>query len=273
MHETKILFCRDGSTKSFLPAQCTSTCGEGVQYRSIFCDRSPPNTDRCDIRLTPDTTRQCTATDKCDIGDWFVGSWNQCSGDCFNLTQSRTIHCIKNGYDWLHTDHFQILSNALIPITCRSRSFIDFRNIVDDVNCVSDLKPIGVQKCNISQVSECGPSWHYSEWSEVSVSCSFWLLRAFIHNFYYLQCSRACGTGLQKRTVKCLSYEPNDGEMKESDNCKHKRRKRAAQACNVHSCETTTEQPTSDPRVDLIQNDIATGKEKVSSLNYDRHYC
>lgn len=75
----------------------------------------------------------------------------------------------------------------------------------------------------------------------------------------YLQCSRACGTGLQKRTVKCLSYEPNEGEMKESDNCKHKRRKRAAQACNVHSCETTTE-PTPDPRVDLIQNDIAAGK-------------
>lgn len=119
--------------------QCTSQCGEGIQYRSIFCDRSPPNTDRCDIRLTPDTTKQCTAMDKCDIGEWLVGSWNQCSGDCFNLTQSRTIYCIKNG------------------------------EVVDDMNCDSNLKPVGIQKCNISQVPDCGPSWHYSEWSEVSI--------------------------------------------------------------------------------------------------------
>lgn len=48
--------------------------------------------------------------------------------------------------------------------------------------------------------------------------------------------------------------------MKESDSCKHKKRKRASQACNMHSCDSTTEQ-TPDPRVDLIQNDIAPGKE------------
>lgn len=74
-----------------------------------------------------------------------------------------------------------------------------------------------------------------------------------------LQCTRSCGSGTQRRTIKCLSFEQSDGEMKESDNCKHKKRKRASQTCNVHSCDATTEQ-TPDPRVDLIQNDIAPGK-------------
>lgn len=82
----------------------------------------------------------------------------------------------------------------------------------------------------------------------------------------YSQCSRPCGTGSQKRTIKCLSYEPNDGEMKESDSCRHKKRKRASQACNMHSCDITTE-PTPDPRVDLIQNDIAPGKILIFNKN------
>lgn len=96
--------------------KCTSQCGEGVQYRSIFCDRSPPNTDRCDIRFTPDTTRQCTVMDKCDIGEWFVGSWNQCSGDCFNLTQTRTVYCIKNGFD----GSFFLMKPSYFDDMCRS---------------------------------------------------------------------------------------------------------------------------------------------------------
>lgn len=79
---------------------------------------------------------------------------------------AKSYHSLHQERVWLADSN-----SALFLITCHP--FIDFRNIVDDVNCVSDSKPIGVQKCNISQVSECGPSWHYSEWSEVSVSCSF----------------------------------------------------------------------------------------------------
>lgn len=45
-----------------------------------------------------------------------------------------------------------------------------FRLIVEDSNCAAESRPVGVQKCNTSQVPECGPSWHYSEWSDVSVS-------------------------------------------------------------------------------------------------------
>lgn len=86
------------------------------------------------------------------------------ANSCYSLHQKRVWFAI-----W----------KAFILITCMP--FIDFRNIVDDINCVSDLKPVGVQKCNISQVSECGPSWHYSDWSDVSV-LNFYLL-FFIVNY------------------------------------------------------------------------------------------
>lgn len=57
--------------------QCSTECGVGLQYRTIFCDRSAPNTDRCDFRQTPDTMRECTSKSRCSIGDWFIGPWGK----------------------------------------------------------------------------------------------------------------------------------------------------------------------------------------------------
>lgn len=57
--------------------QCSSVCGIGLQYRSIFCERSlTPNSERCDLRFTPDSTRECTNNEKCAFGEWFVGPWS-----------------------------------------------------------------------------------------------------------------------------------------------------------------------------------------------------
>jgi hypothetical protein len=58
--------------------RCSANCGTGLQYRSIFCDRnSSPNSERCDLRFTPDTTRECAAEVSCgDFGNWFSGPWS-----------------------------------------------------------------------------------------------------------------------------------------------------------------------------------------------------
>lgn len=126
--------------------QCSTTCGDGVQYRSIFCDRSTPNVDRCDLRLTPDTTKQCSSNSHCDVGNWFVGPWSQCSGDCFNLIRSRSVICVKNG--------------EIVPDS--------FCTNTNDVNDKESVKPATMEKCNVSDVDYCKPKWHYSEWSEVN---------------------------------------------------------------------------------------------------------
>lgn len=58
--------------------ECSAVCGMGVQYRSIFCDRSAsPNSERCDLRITPDSTRECSSNEKCAYGEWFAGPWSK----------------------------------------------------------------------------------------------------------------------------------------------------------------------------------------------------
>lgn len=121
--------------------QCSTECGTGIQYRSIFCDRSPPNTDRCDQRFTPDTTRQCTSENKCRVGDWFTGPWSPCTGDCFNLTRTRSVYCLRD------------------------------EMIVNGREC-AEVKPEESENCDLSEVPSCSPKWHASEWTECTKECN-----------------------------------------------------------------------------------------------------
>jgi len=164
---------------------CSSSCGSGVQLRTIFCDRSPPNSERCDLRFTPDTARQCSSEKRCTSGDWFVGPWSHCSGDCFNLTKTRTILCV-------HQD-----------------------TILNDDECKLSEKPVTQQTCALSEVKDCRPRWHFSEWTE---------------------CSKACDGGTQKRVVKCFEPNLSETQMKESQNCRYAERPNAYTTCNTHAC-------------------------------------
>lgn len=46
----------------------------GQQFRTVFCDRTPPNNERCDMRQTPSTYRECEMPDDC-VGEWFIGEF------------------------------------------------------------------------------------------------------------------------------------------------------------------------------------------------------
>lgn len=126
--------------------QCSTKCGDGIQYRSIFCDRTAPTSERCDLRLTPDITRQCTAAARCNVGEWFIGPWSDCFGDCFSLTRSRSVLCIKNE---------QIVSDS---------------ECIDSNNVDNSTKPDLMEECELSSVSYCKPRWHYSEWTDVKLN-------------------------------------------------------------------------------------------------------
>ncbi|XP_055643965.1 A disintegrin and metalloproteinase with thrombospondin motifs 7 [Toxorhynchites rutilus septentrionalis] len=194
--------------------RCSASCGVGLQTRSIFCDRSSStNAERCDLRFTPDTTRECTSDRACEFGEWFTGPWGLCSGDCFNLTRSRTVLCIRND------------------------------NFVADSDCDEIERPKSNEPCDIETIDDCKPRWHYSEWSE---------------------CTKTCGSGNQRRVVKCLEFNLRDKIMQESASCRYADRPIAYRTCNEDSCppsttpSTTTgpsQEPYVDPRVDIIQND------------------
>lgn len=120
---------------------CVETCELGYEHRSIYCDRTPPFTDLCDLRHTPEQKRLCSEqeeSDECLEGKWFASEWSKCMGECFNLQRKRIVLCLKNGL------------------------------VVDEVECNILRKPMEVQNCTQKEVEYCGPKWHYSEWSEVS---------------------------------------------------------------------------------------------------------
>ncbi|XP_030384186.1 thrombospondin type-1 domain-containing protein 4 [Scaptodrosophila lebanonensis] len=120
---------------------CSAQCGTGVEYRTIFCDRSKLSSERCNQRDAPDIKRPCQTERSCDFGDWFTGPWTPCNGNCFNLTSSRMVICIKN------------------------------QLITDEEECLPDVKPQSFKMCSHDEVEYCAPRWHYSAWSECSKSC------------------------------------------------------------------------------------------------------
>ncbi|XP_055923558.1 thrombospondin type-1 domain-containing protein 4 isoform X2 [Eupeodes corollae] len=205
---------------------CSASCGPGIEYRSIYCDRSKSNTERCDFRFTPDTTRPCENEIECVMGEWFAGPWSNCTGSCFNLTKSRQVLCIQN------------------------------QLIVDNEDCKAELKPESTQKCSLGDVEYCSAKWHYSEWSE---------------------CTKSCDGGTQRRSVKCLEVNETENTLTESIKCRYSKREPIYRSCNTFAC--------SEPRVDLIQNDIAPTcidefndchlavKAKLCSYEYYQQNC
>lgn len=205
---------------------CSTSCGSGTEYRSIYCDRPKTNTERCDFRFTPETTRPCENEVECSTGEWFAGPWSNCSGNCFALAKTRQVLCIQN------------------------------QLIVDNEDCKAELKPATTQKCSLNDVEYCLPRWHYSAWSE---------------------CTKTCDGGTQRRQVKCLEINEKENILSESTKCRYAKREPIYRACNTFAC--------SEPRVDLIQNDIAPTctdvfnechlavKAKLCSLEYYQQNC
>lgn len=91
------------------------------------------------------------------------------------------------------------------------------------------------------------------------------LLIVLFPNQSSTQCTKPCATGHQRRTVKCV--RPIGVAMKESDGCKLVRRLPIFQSCNVHACESETnndvEPPQQPATVDLIQNDAEIGMHSM----------
>lgn len=117
---------------------CSSACGIGFEYRSIFCEKSDVQNGVCDTNNSPEVSKMCNIGKLCDKADWFTGPWGECAGSCFNLTKTREVLCIQN-------------------------------NLITDIeDCDGSKKPHNLMNCSMNDIDYCKPNWHYSDWSEVS---------------------------------------------------------------------------------------------------------
>ncbi|XP_043654552.1 thrombospondin type-1 domain-containing protein 4 isoform X2 [Drosophila teissieri] len=200
---------------------CSVTCGTGVEYRTVFCDRSKAGEQRCDPSTTPESRRPCEKS-ACQVGDWFTGPWSSCNGDCFDLTRSREVLCIRNQ---LITEHNE---------------------------CTPELKPQSVEKCSHEEVEYCAARWHYSDWSE---------------------CTKACGGGTQRRTVRCLEYDIKMNALRESTHCRYTNRDPIFRNCNVQTCEEVQKAEVAPACADKFANCQWASQAKLCSYDYYRDNC
>ncbi|KAJ9575980.1 hypothetical protein L9F63_007169, partial [Diploptera punctata] len=218
--------------------KCSVACGQGVRSRSVKC-LGPENgeADDCPLSDKPAYEETCDmgscATDV--QGSWFFTEWTQhCSEDCGTGVQTRKVHCSGLNSDscdasakpdqsracssdkqcsgkWFTGPWGQCSSGCghgrqTRDVICATFLRGQYR-VALDMNCPSALKPETERPC---EAKPCGPEWFLTDWSH---------------------CSRECGTGVQKREVKCL-----DEKQQISSGCPEEKRPISRRTCNTHDC-------------------------------------
>ncbi|XP_038637686.1 papilin isoform X1 [Scyliorhinus canicula] len=126
-------------------SECSVTCGEGIQTRSVSCVLKSGNQLPefvCSSRSKPLVAQACMLGACRDIFSWYIGAWSSCSVTCGEGIQSR-------------------------PVSCMAQS----GGKVSDFACSSQLKPSVSQSCALDSCSDYF-SWHVGVWGLCSKSCS-----------------------------------------------------------------------------------------------------
>ncbi|XP_040267540.1 papilin isoform X1 [Bufo bufo] len=126
---------------------CTATCGGGTQTRSVYCAtyegrayQQAATDAECSAFMEKPPSQQVCNLRSC--AKWSIGPWTQCSAECGEGIQKRTV-------------------------TCKT----DTGAIVQDTACLHQVKPLDNQICYAETcVEEIG--WHIGEWGLCSKSCS-----------------------------------------------------------------------------------------------------
>ncbi|XP_062902795.1 thrombospondin type-1 domain-containing protein 4 isoform X1 [Mobula hypostoma] len=124
--------------------RCSAECGNGIQTRSVVCLMNHISSlplEGCGNEKPADV-RPCNIGPCNENFSWFTGPWSQCSADCSNGTQLRSVVCLEK------TD--------------------DKVMVAEDVQCSHLQRPASEQICHLRK---CDVKWYTTEWSACSKSC------------------------------------------------------------------------------------------------------
>lgn len=125
--------------------RCSAECGKGNRTRAVVCLMDHVTDlplDSCEGDRPPEVT-SCDSGPCQNMLDWYTGPWGQCSAECGNGTQSRSLLCISNNDGGVEA--------------------------VDPLKCSRVSKPITAQPCRLKP---CGIQWYATAWSACSSSCN-----------------------------------------------------------------------------------------------------
>ncbi|XP_067353222.1 thrombospondin type-1 domain-containing protein 4 isoform X1 [Channa argus] len=125
--------------------RCSAECGGGKRTRTAVCLMDHVT----DLPLDSCEGERPAEVIFCDAGpcqnqlEWYAGPWGQCSTECGNGTQTRSVACLFN-------------NNGRMEV-------------VDQVKCCGLPQPTTAQTCSLKP---CGVQWYVTEWSTCSRSCN-----------------------------------------------------------------------------------------------------
>ncbi|XP_017042914.1 thrombospondin type-1 domain-containing protein 4 isoform X2 [Drosophila ficusphila] len=209
---------------------------------------------------------------------WLKSEWNQyCSVSCGSGVEHRTVFCDRSKAgeqrcdpsttpesrrpcekpscevgDWF-AGPWSSCNGDCFDLT-RSREVLCIQNqlITEDKDCKSELKPQSVEKCSHEEVEYCAARWHYSDWSE---------------------CTKPCGGGTQRRSVKCLEYDVKFNSLRESTKCRYTTRDTIYRSCNVQKCDDEPKIDAAPTCTDKFANCQWASQAKLCSYDYYRENC
>ncbi|KAJ7307202.1 hypothetical protein JRQ81_009193 [Phrynocephalus forsythii] len=178
--------------RRFGNTECSATCGKGFWqsvYRCISWSSQEEVADEyCHLIPKPIVQEEVCNTEPCPAY-WDAGDWSACSKSCGLGTQHRQVLCRQT-----YANRSTVCS-VLCGTGHRRRHVHCVSNegaVLRDSDCPSTHRPQTSEACDMGP---CVRSWFYSDWSNT--------------------CSAECGTGIQRRSVVCLSSDA-DGEAEEN---------------------------------------------------------
>ncbi|XP_043530208.1 thrombospondin type-1 domain-containing protein 4 [Chiloscyllium plagiosum] len=124
--------------------RCSAECGPGIQTRSVVCLMNHISSlplEGCGVEK-PEDVRSCNVGPCNEDVRWFTGPWSQCSAECGNGTQIRSVVCLKKTDDKL--------------------------TVAETHECSHLERPASEQSCHLRK---CDVKWYSTEWSACSKSC------------------------------------------------------------------------------------------------------
>ncbi|XP_076803784.1 thrombospondin type-1 domain-containing protein 4-like isoform X2 [Clavelina lepadiformis] len=166
--------------------ECSADCDRGIQRRNVFCINTAQSVTGCPSPTEPNSTRSCARNSCGTKYEWFAGQWGTCSSKCGNGVQERKVTCLS------------VTPEGAMAVA----ELVDLRT-----QCDVREKPATEQACN---TQACGSRWHYTPWTECSVSC---------------------GGGSRTRDVQCLDENRHFSSL-----CNIAEKPKDAERCNTVSC-------------------------------------